>query len=158
MIGIYYLYTQALVCTTPMGRPRLAGGRGRRYRLVRIEAARVTTIYKICQRRLWQAAEAELTFHGSADDARDGFIHFSTAGELAATAAKHFANEPDLILVAVDAERLGPRLKWEPSRGGALFPHLYAPLPLDAVRWVRPLADAVDGHRPLPELEPEPQT
>jgi uncharacterized protein (DUF952 family) len=136
--------------------PRLDGGTGRRYRLVPIEAVRVTTIYKICHRRLWQAAEAAATFHGSADDERDGFIHFSTAGQLADTAVKHFANQQDLILVAVDAEQLGPQLKWEPSRGGALFPHLYAPLPLDAVRWVRPLADEVDGYRALPELGPEP--
>jgi len=118
----------------------------------------VTTIYKICQRELWQAAEAARVFCGSSDDTRDGFIHFSTAGQLAETAARHFAGQPDLILVAVDAGRLGPQLKWEPSRGGALFPHLYAPLPLDAVRWVRPLADEVDGHRTLPELAPEPQS
>jgi uncharacterized protein (DUF952 family) len=129
----------------------------RRYRLIRIEAARVTTIYKICERGLWQNAEAEGAFCGSPDDTRDGFIHFSTAAQLAETAAKHFAGRPDLILIAVDAGRLGPQLKWEPSRGGALFPHLYAPLPLDAVRWVRPLADEVDGHRRLPELEPEPR-
>lgn len=117
----------------------------------------MTTIYKICDRKSWQVAETERAFRGSADDARDGFIHFSTADQLAETAAKHFARQPDLILVAVDAGRLGPQLKWEPSRGGALFPHLYAPLPLDAVRWVRPLADEVDGRRFLPELEPEPQ-
>jgi uncharacterized protein (DUF952 family) len=117
----------------------------------------VTTIYKICERRLWQTAEADGAFRGSADDIRDGFIHFSTAAQLAETAAKRFAEQPDLILIAVDAGRLGPQLKWEPSRGGALFPHLYAPLPLDAVRWVRPLADEVDGHRPLPQLEPEPR-
>jgi uncharacterized protein (DUF952 family) len=119
---------------------------------------RVTTIYKICQRELWQAAEAERAFRGSADDTRDGFIHFSTANQLADTAAKHFAGQTSLILVAVAAERLGPQLKWEPSRGGALFPHLYAPLPLDAVRWVRPLLDEVDGHRTVPEFDPEPQS
>jgi uncharacterized protein (DUF952 family) len=118
---------------------------------------RVTTIYKICPRSLWQAAEIEGAFRGSADDIRDGFIHFSTADQLPETAAKHFARQPDLILAAVDAARLGPQLQWEPSRGGALFPHLYGPLPLDAVRWVRPLADEVEGRRPLPELEPEPQ-
>lgn len=137
--------------------PRLDDGLGRRYRLVQIEAARVTTIYKICQRRLWQTAEADGAFAGSADDRRDGFIHFSTAGQVAETAAKHFGGQTNLILIAVDTARLGPQLKWEPSRGGALFPHLYAPLPLDAVRWVRALADEVDGNRPLPELEPEPQ-
>lgn len=117
----------------------------------------MTTIYKICERRAWQAAEAERAFGGSADDARDGFIHFSTAAQLAETAAKHFANQTGLILVAVDAERLGPQLKWEPSRGGALFPHLYGPLSLEAVRWVRPLPDEVAGRRPLPTLEPEPR-
>jgi len=117
----------------------------------------VTTIYKICERGLWQNAETEGAFCGSPDDTRDGFIHFSTAAQLAETAAKHFAGRPDLILIAVDAGRLGPQLKWEQSRGGGLFPHLYAPLPLDAVRWVRPLADEVDGHRPLPQLEPEPR-
>jgi uncharacterized protein (DUF952 family) len=118
---------------------------------------RLTTIYKICERRAWQAAEVGRAFGGSADDARDGFIHFSTADQLAETVAKHFARQPDLILVAVDAAQLGPQLKWEPSRGGALFPHFYGTLPLDAVRWVRPLPDEVDGRRPLPELEPEPQ-
>lgn len=117
----------------------------------------MTTVYKICKRRQWQAAEAERAFRGSADDARDGFIHFSTADQVAGTAAKHFANQADLVLVAVDTEQLGAHLKWEPSRGGALFPHLYAPLPLDAVRWVRPLPDEIDGRRALPDLEPEPQ-
>ena len=116
----------------------------------------MTTVYKICERRQWQAAEAARAFHGSGDDARDGFIHFSTADQLAGTAAKHFAGQRDLVLVALDAVRLGSRLKWEPSRGGALFPHLYAPLPLDAVRWVRPLPDEISGQRALPELEPEP--
>ena len=124
---------------------------------LQIEAVRVTTIYKICQRALWQAAQAERAFRGSADDARDGFIHFSTADQLAETAAKHFAGQSDLVLVAVDAGRLGPQLKWEPSRGGELFPHLYAPLPLEAARWVRPLGEEVDGRRPLPELEADPQ-
>jgi|SRR5579859_2456547 len=157
MIGIYYLYAQALIRVFLWLRSRLDGGLGRRYRLVRIEAVRVTTIYKICERPLWQAAEAAGEFRGSPDDTRDGFIHFSTAGQLAETAARHFANQPDLILVAVDTERLGSQLKWEPSRGGALFPHLYAPLSLEAVRWVRPLPDEVDGHRPVPELEREPQ-
>jgi uncharacterized protein (DUF952 family) len=157
MIGIYYLYAQALIRIFLWLRSRLDGGLGRRYRLVRIEAVRVTTIYKICERRLWQTAAADGAFRGSADDMRDGFIHFSTAGQLGETAAKHFAGQSDLILVAIDAGRLGSQLKWEPSRGGMLFPHLYGPLPLDAVRWVRPLADEVDGNRPLPELEAEPQ-
>ena len=111
-------------------------------------------IYKICEQALWRRAENEGLFRGAPVDRGDGFIHFSTAGQLAETAAKHFAGARDLILVAVDAEALGAPLKWEPSRGGALFPHLYAPLPLAAVRWARPLADEIDGRRAMPELDP----
>jgi uncharacterized protein (DUF952 family) len=114
----------------------------------------VTTIYKICDEASWRAAEADGWFRGSAADARDGFIHFSTRAQLAETAARHFAQQCDLILVAVDGDQLGPKLKWERSRGGDLFPHLYGALPLDAVRWTRPLPDEADGRRPLPELEP----
>ncbi len=93
-------------------------------------------------------------FHGSAVDARDGFIHFSTAAQLAETAARHFAGATDLMLVAVDGDCLGPALRWEPSRGGALFPHLYGALPVAAVRWARPLPDEIGGRRPMPELAP----
>ena len=114
----------------------------------------VATIYKICERSLWRAAESEGRFLGTPDDTRDGFIHFSTAPQLAETASKHFAKAVDLILVAVDAAALGAQLRWERSRGGDLFPHLYAALPLRAVRWARPLPDEIDGCRPLPELEP----
>jgi uncharacterized protein (DUF952 family) len=112
----------------------------------------VTTIYKICERALWEAAEAGRLFAGSPADMRDGFVHFSTAAQLPGTAAKHFAGLSDLLLVAVDANALSPQLKWETSRGGELFPHLYAALPLAAVLWARPLADEADGRRPLPEL------
>ena len=114
----------------------------------------VTTIYKICEQAAWRAAGLEGLFGGSPVDTRDGFIHFSTAAQVAETAAKHFAGATDLILVAVDAEALGPALKWEPSRGGALFPHLYAALPFSAVRWTRPLTYDVDGRHLIPELEP----
>lgn len=114
----------------------------------------MTTIYKICGQASWRAAMAAGEYRGSADDARDGFIHFSTSGQLAETAAKHFAKQTDLILVAVDGDALKGKLKWEPSRGGDLFPHLYAALPLSAVRWSRPLPDEIDGRRPLPELQP----
>lgn len=119
---------------------------------------RVTIVYKICERQSWLSAEAAGEFRGSADDSRDGFIHFSTADQLAETAIKHFAKQSDLFLIAVDAGRLGPQLKWERSRGGALFPHLYGPLRLDAVRWARPLPDEIEGRRHLPELEAEPQS
>jgi uncharacterized protein (DUF952 family) len=114
----------------------------------------VTTVYKICEQPLWRAAEAAGRFDGSAVDIHDGFIHFSTATQLAETAQKHFARQSDLLLIAVDADALATALKWEPSRGGDLFPHLYAALPLSAVRWVRPLPDERDGRRELPELEP----
>lgn len=112
----------------------------------------MTMIYKICERKAWLAAEHHGEFRGSQADAADGFIHLSTAAQLAGTAAKHFAGATDLLLVAVDAGALGQALKWEPSRGGDLFPHLYGPLALDAVRWTRPLADEVNGHRAMPEL------
>ncbi|HTP90791.1 MAG TPA: DUF952 domain-containing protein [Xanthobacteraceae bacterium] len=114
----------------------------------------MTTIYKICAKALWGATKATGRFVGTADDERDGFIHFSTAAQLAETAAKHFAGQRDLVLVAVDGAALGSPLKWEPSRGGALFPHLYGVLPLSAVRWARSLPDEVGGRRALPELEP----
>ncbi len=93
-------------------------------------------------------------YHGSDVDRRDGFIHFSTAAQLVETAAKHFAGLADLMLVAVDGDVLGSSLKWEPSRGGDLFPHLYAALPVEAVLWAQPLPDEVDGRRTLPGLEP----
>jgi uncharacterized protein (DUF952 family) len=114
----------------------------------------VTTIYKICEREAWRTAEAAGAFRGSDVDLRDGFIHFSTAAQVAGTSAKHFAGQCDLMLVAVDGEVLGPALKWERSRGDDLFPHLYAALPLSAVRWVRPLPDEIDGRRVFPELKP----
>jgi uncharacterized protein (DUF952 family) len=116
--------------------------------------ALVATIYKICELALWQDAEAAGEFRGSAVDERDGFIHFSTASQLAETASKHFAGQSGLVLVAIDAQALSGKLKWEPSRGGDLFPHLYAALPLAAVRWATPLPDEVEGRRRLPELEP----
>ena len=114
----------------------------------------MTTIYKICERTSWRLAEQIGTYRGSAADARDGFIHFSTAAQLAGTLAKHFAGHRELLLVAIDAGALGEALKWEPSRGRELFPHLYAGLPLAAVRWTKPLPDEVSGRRVLPELEP----
>lgn len=118
-----------------------------------MSGSEATIIYKICERMAWRQAEAEGMFAGSPDDARDGFIHFSTAAQLAETVAKHFAGRRDLVLVAVDALALNGTLKWEVSRGGDLFPHLYAPLPLAAVRWVRPLPDEIGGRRALPEID-----
>ena len=114
----------------------------------------MTTIYKICDESSWRALVAEGQYRGSAADERDGFIHFSTAEQLAKTAEKHFAKQTGLVLVAVDGETLGAHLKWEPSRGGDLFPHLYESLPLAAVLWAQPLPDEIEGRRPLPELAP----
>ena len=111
-----------------------------------------TVIYKISDIALWRAAERERCFHGAGVDLRDGYIHFSTADQVVETAARHFVGIPDLLLIAVDADALGAALKWEPSRGGALFPHLYGPLPLDAVAWVKPLPLGADGRHVFPEL------
>jgi uncharacterized protein (DUF952 family) len=113
----------------------------------------VATIYKICDAALWREAERAGVFDGAPVDRADGYIHFSTAGQVAETAARHFARQADLVLVAVDAATLGSALRHEPSRGGALFPHLYGTLPLSAVRWVKPLP--LDGDRHVfPELHP----
>jgi uncharacterized protein (DUF952 family) len=110
----------------------------------------LSTIYKIVPRDLWQAAEADKAFSGSPVDRRDGFIHFSTAAQVRETAARHFAGVHDLLLVAVDAGRLP--LRWEPSRGGDLFPHLYGSLPLEAVLWIRPLPVGDDGRHVFGQL------
>lgn len=110
-------------------------------------------IYKICPHALWAEAEAVGIFTGAPVDHADGYIHFSTATQARETAAKHFAGQTDLRLIAVEAAALGPQLKWEPSRGGALFPHLYAPLPLDAVAWVRDLPLGADGVHVFPPLD-----
>ena len=111
------------------------------------------TIYKICDAAAWQAAERTGEFAGAPVDLADGYIHFSTADQVAETAAKHFAGQRDLILVAVDGNALGAAFKWEPSRGGALFPHLYGKLPLRAVRWTKPLPLGPNGRHVFPELE-----
>jgi uncharacterized protein (DUF952 family) len=113
-----------------------------------------TTIYKICESALWREAERAGTLRGAPVDLRDGFIHFSTADQVRETAAKHFAGAADLMLVAVDAAALDSALKWEVSRGGDLFPHLYGGLPLSAVLWARPLPLGSDRRHVFPELAP----
>lgn len=110
-------------------------------------------IYKICPEPLWREAERQGVFKGAAIDVNDGFIHFSTAAQVEETAAKHFAGQDNLLLIAVDADRLGERLKWEPSRGGALFPHLYGDLALSAVARVVPLPLGPDGRHTFPPFE-----
>ncbi len=114
-----------------------------------------TLIYKIATRAEWDAAQALSRYQGSGDDALDGFIHFSSRELLAATAAKHFAGQGDLVLVAVDGEQLGERLRWEPSRGGELFPHLYGPLSLEAVIGVADLPSGAQGPDQITEIAQE---
>ena len=114
----------------------------------------MSTIYKICPAELWREAQRAGLFRGAPLDLRDGFIHFSTAGQVAETAAKHFAGAADQVLVAIDSALLGGDLKWEPSRGGDLFPHLYGPLSLQAVLWAVPLPLGTDGRHVFPELAP----
>jgi uncharacterized protein (DUF952 family) len=111
-----------------------------------------TTIYKICAAAIWREGERSGVFRGAAIDLRDGYIHFSTAAQAVETAARHFAGQSDLVLAAIDVGALGDRLKWEPSRGGALFPHLYGTLPMSAVRGVAPLPLGPDGRHVFPEL------
>lgn len=109
-------------------------------------------IYKITTHKAWETACVQGVFTGAAVDVADGFIHFSTAAQLAETARRHFHAQPDLALVAIDVAKLASEaLKWEPSRGGALFPHLYAPLPTQAALWVKLLALNPDG---VPEIPP----
>jgi uncharacterized protein (DUF952 family) len=113
------------------------------------------TIYKIVPRELWQEARTAGLFKGASIDLKDGYIHFSTAAQAIETARLHFAGQADLLLVAVDAPLFGEALKWEASRGGDLFPHLYADLPLDAVLWEKPLALGDDGLHIFPSLVEE---
>lgn len=116
-------------------------------------SAVMTLIYKIAPRALWADAEKAGVFAGAPIDIADGYIHFSTAEQAKETAAKHFAGQDNLVLAAVRADDLGEDLRWEPSRGGALFPHLYAPLPLGTVAWVKDLPLGADGMHIFPEME-----
>jgi uncharacterized protein (DUF952 family) len=105
-------------------------------------------IYKIVPAALWREAERQGTFAGAPVDRSDGFIHFSTAAQVRETAALYFAGQDNLLLVGVDPNKLGDALRYEPSRGGALFPHLYAPLALASIASVHPLPMRADGaHR-----------
>jgi uncharacterized protein (DUF952 family) len=111
-------------------------------------------IYTLVRAADWRAAEAAGAYSGSADDLRDGFLHFSTAAQVRASAAKHRAGVPDLLLVEAEAAALGEALRWEPASGGrrpGLFPHLYAPLPVTAVRRVVPLPLGADGRHVFPD-------
>lgn len=107
-------------------------------------------IYHICCAEEWRAAERTGSYPGSSQDAADGFIHFSARAQVTESAAKHRAGQAGLVLLAVDPDRLGPALKWEASRGGRLFPHLYGPLPAAAVVAVHDLPLGADGRHVFP--------
>jgi uncharacterized protein (DUF952 family) len=109
-------------------------------------------IYKILSAAEWQAAERAGVFRGAGIDLADGFIHFSTAEQAAETAAKHFAGQRDLVLVAVAADKLGAAVKWEASRGGQLFPHLYGALKVADAVWVKQLPLDVSGKHAFPPM------
>jgi uncharacterized protein (DUF952 family) len=109
-------------------------------------------IYHICKAKEWHAANATGLYPGSSQDEADGFIHFSTSEQVVESAAKHRAGQDGLVLIEVDAAALGPALRWEPSRRGALFPHLYGALPIAAVRRVWPLPLGADGRHEFPAL------
>jgi uncharacterized protein (DUF952 family) len=113
----------------------------------------VALIYHLAREAEWQHGLSIGRYDGSADDRRDGFLHFSTGAQVVVSAAKHRAGERDVRLVAVDPDRLGPALRWEESRGGALFPHLYAPLDPALVAWTRPLPLGENGQHVFPPLD-----
>lgn len=108
-------------------------------------------IYKIFRTSEWEALKADGSTEGAPIDLSDGFIHFSTAAQAQETAQKHFAGVTGLVLLAVDSDRLGEHLRWEPSRGGDLFPHLYRPLLDSDVTWHKPLP-LIDGQHRFPDI------
>ncbi|KAF0674535.1 DUF952 domain-containing protein [Profundibacterium mesophilum] len=117
--------------------------------LTRRLAAGITApmvIYKIFRAPEAEAFDRDKTSRGAPVDLSDGYIHFSTRAQLEQTLAKHFAQETGLVLLALEADGLGPELKWEPSRGGQLFPHLYRPLEIADVLWSAPIEDGPGGH------------
>jgi uncharacterized protein (DUF952 family) len=109
-----------------------------------------TVIHHMCREEEWAAAKLSGSYPGSSQDAADGFIHFSTASQIVESAARHRAGQTGLVLLSVPARLLGDALKWEPSRGGELFPHLYGPLPVDAVTAADPLPLGPDGRHVFP--------
>jgi len=111
-------------------------------------------IYHCCPRAAWDEAQGLGEYVGSADDTRDGFIHFSTYAQVRTSTAKHRTGQTGLILLVVSAEKLGPALQWEPSRGGQLFPHLYGALPMAAVIQAIDLPLGADGLHIFPDGYP----
>jgi len=112
-----------------------------------------TLIYHMCRREEWDAAAAAGVYHGSSQDAADGFIHFSTAAQLEGTARKHFFGQTGLYLIEVDAAALGAALRWERSRDNELFPHLYGELDLGLVLRVISMRTRSDGDHDIAELK-----
>lgn len=109
-------------------------------------------VYKICDKHLWAEAENSGVFSGAEIDIADGFIHFSTLDQTASTLEKHFVGRKDLLLIAVDAAAMGDEIIYEEARGGILFPHLYKPLPLTRVLWVKPIDTDENDKHILPDL------
>jgi len=107
-------------------------------------------IYKICHNLEWQAAQAPKVFRGTAKDKEDGFLHFSTGAQVPGTLTRFYADATDLMLVAVESDLLGDRLKWEPASDGQTYPHLHGPLDLSAVRWNVPIPRKPNGAFALP--------
>lgn len=112
----------------------------------------MSVIFKIVPAAMWQAAVAAGVFKGAPVDLADGFIHFSSAVQVRETAAKHFAGQADLLIAAFDSTAFGTAMKWEPSRGGDLFPHLYGDLDPASALWVKELPLGTDGAHVFPEL------
>ena len=112
----------------------------------------MSRIYKILPRADWTAAHEAGRYEGSALDLQDGYIHFSTAAQAQETARRHFAGQADLVVLEVEADDLGELIRWEPSRGGDLFPHLYGALAASLVRYVMPAPLGADGTPVLGEL------
>jgi uncharacterized protein (DUF952 family) len=110
-------------------------------------------VFHMCRKDEWEEARSAGAYAGSSQDRQDGFIHFSTAEQLPGSARKHRAGQLNIVLLAVDPTPLGDSLKWESSRGGALFPHLYGSLPVSAVRWTKNLSLGADGVHILPPLD-----
>ncbi|MCA8944006.1 MAG: DUF952 domain-containing protein [Planctomycetes bacterium] len=111
-----------------------------------------SVVFHLAREHDWRAAQDREVYTGSAQDRADGFLHFSTADQIVESARRHRAGERDLVLLRVDAHALGSALRWEPSRGGDLFPHLYGDLPLDAVLGDSALELGEDGHHVFPPL------
>jgi len=107
-------------------------------------------IYHMCKRAEWEAARIGGHYSGSSQDREDGFIHFSGPDQIVESAAKHRKGQSDLVIIEVDPAALGADLRWEESRGGRLFPHLYRPLPVAAVRRVAELPLGADGRHRFP--------